>query len=203
MGKKPTYQELERTVKNLKKEFLTQMNTDRDPRHSEKEFRGLADLLPGTVFEMDLRGIITFVNSATLTATGYTEEDLEKGFEAITLLIPEDRERARENIRQLMNGEDIGTSRYTVQRKDGTRFPAIARSAPILRDGKVLGLRGFIVDISKSEQAEETLRESEEKYRQLFATESDAIIIFHADTGKFLDVNDAAVKLYGYSRVNF
>ena len=203
MGKKPTYQELERTVKNLKKEFLTQMNTDRDPRHSEKEFRGLADLLPGTVFEMDLRGIITFVNSATLAATGYTEEDLEKGFEAITLLIPEDRERARENIRQLMNGEDIGTSRYTVQRKDGTRFPAIARSAPILRDGKVLGLRGFIVDISKSEQAEETLRESEEKYRQLFATESDAIIIFHADTGKFLDVNDAAVKLYGYSRDEF
>ena len=52
-------------------------------------------------------------------------------------------------------------------------------------------------------EAAETLRESEEKYRQLFATESDAILVFYADTGEFLDVNAAALNLYGYSKDEF
>lgn len=45
--------------------------------------------------------------------------------------------------------------------------------------------------------------EGEEKYRQLFATVSDAIIVFDADTRRFLDVNEGALRLYGYSREEF
>jgi len=47
------------------------------------------------------------------------------------------------------------------------------------------------------------LRESEETYRQLFATVSDAIMIFDAETREFLDVNEAALKMYGYSKEEF
>ena len=52
-------------------------------------------------------------------------------------------------------------------------------------------------------QAEQAQRESEEKYRQVFATESDAIVVFYADTFEFIDVNDAALKLYGWTRNEF
>jgi len=52
-------------------------------------------------------------------------------------------------------------------------------------------------------RVEETLRESEEKYRQLFTTDTDAIVIFDAETRQFMDVNDAALKLYGYTREEF
>ncbi|MHC4981909.1 MAG: PAS domain-containing sensor histidine kinase [Planctomycetota bacterium] len=47
------------------------------------------------------------------------------------------------------------------------------------------------------------LRESEEKYRQLFSAESDAIVLFDADTKRIVDFNDAALELYGYSRDEF
>ena len=47
------------------------------------------------------------------------------------------------------------------------------------------------------------LRESEETYRQLFATVSDAIMIFDAETREFLDVNEAALKMYGYNKEEF
>jgi len=49
----------------------------------------------------------------------------------------------------------------------------------------------------------EALRESEGKYRQLFDTVSDAIMVLDAETKRFVDVNEATVSLYGYSREEF
>jgi PAS domain S-box-containing protein len=57
--------------------------------------------------------------------------------------------------------------------------------------------------IEGQKKAERALQESEEKYRKLFESESDAIIIFDSDTRQFFDVNDAAVRLYGYTREEF
>jgi len=53
------------------------------------------------------------------------------------------------------------------------------------------------------EQPEKELRESEEKYRQLFNTASDAIVVTNAKTLQILDANEACLKLYGYSRKEF
>lgn len=52
-------------------------------------------------------------------------------------------------------------------------------------------------------QAEEKLRESEERYRQLFESESDAVVIFDAETLELEDVNQAAEELFGYSKEEF
>jgi PAS domain S-box-containing protein len=50
---------------------------------------------------------------------------------------------------------------------------------------------------------EKRLQESEEKYRQLFETISDAIIIFDGETRKIIDVNDSCLSMYGYSKDEF
>jgi PAS domain S-box-containing protein len=47
------------------------------------------------------------------------------------------------------------------------------------------------------------LAESEEKYRRLFETVSDAAFVFDAETRQFVEVNEAALRLYGYSRAEF
>ncbi len=52
-------------------------------------------------------------------------------------------------------------------------------------------------------QAEEKLRDSEEKYHQLFESESDAIMVIDAETLRFDEANMAAQQLYGYSREEF
>ncbi|MDR3555054.1 MAG: PAS domain S-box protein [Syntrophobacteraceae bacterium] len=51
--------------------------------------------------------------------------------------------------------------------------------------------------------AEEVLQKSEKKYRELFKAESDALFLVERDTLKFLDVNPAAEKMYGYSRAEW
>jgi PAS domain S-box-containing protein len=55
----------------------------------------------------------------------------------------------------------------------------------------------------QNRQAEEKLRESEERYRQLFESESDAVVIFDAETLKLEDANQAALALFGYSKEQF
>jgi PAS domain S-box-containing protein len=55
----------------------------------------------------------------------------------------------------------------------------------------------------EAKRTETALTEGERKYRQLFATVSDAIIVFDAETRRFLDVNESALRLYGYTRDEF
>jgi two-component system, cell cycle sensor histidine kinase and response regulator CckA len=55
-------------------------------------------------------------------------------------------------------------------------------------------------DVTSRRRAEEALRESEERYRQLFVLESDAIFLIADETGQILEVNPAAALLYGYTR---
>jgi PAS domain S-box-containing protein len=58
-------------------------------------------------------------------------------------------------------------------------------------------------DVTEETRTQEELRESEEKYRLLFSTESDAILIFDADSKRVLEANAAASRLYGYSLEEF
>jgi len=203
MAGKSSCEDLKRRVRELEKEILDRNKVEAELRNSEERFRELAEHFPEIVFEMNERGLLTFVNKKSYEITGYGKEDVEKGFRGVNLFVPAHRKRAKANILELMKGGEVGISEYTARRKDGTEFPIMVRSTPILKDGRAVGLRGIILDITDRKQAEERLKESEEKYRQLFSTESDAILLFYADTGQFFDANDAASKLYGYTKEEF
>jgi diguanylate cyclase (GGDEF)-like protein/PAS domain S-box-containing protein len=56
------------------------------------------------------------------------------------------------------------------------------------------------IHLIEPDPAEVALRESEERYRQLFEAESDAIFLIENDTGMILEANEAAASLYGYTR---
>ncbi|HSB80303.1 MAG TPA: GAF domain-containing protein [Candidatus Methylomirabilis sp.] len=57
--------------------------------------------------------------------------------------------------------------------------------------------------VVEAKRTQAVLTEGEEKYRQLFATVSDAIVVFDAETRRFVDVNQRALRLYGYTRDEF
>ncbi len=203
MAVKPTYEELAQRVRDLEAKNLAAKNASRELRLEADRFREFAKMLPVILFNMDTANTITFVNRESLEFTGYSEEDLAKGFVATDLLVPADRERAGQNIGTLFGGEEVGTSEYTAQRKHGSTFPVLVRTTPVFTDGKVVGLRGFLLDLTEQKRTEEALRESEEKYRRLFLTVSDALLVLYTDTGEFVEVNDAALGMYEYSKEEF
>ncbi|MBN2688285.1 MAG: PAS domain S-box protein, partial [Deltaproteobacteria bacterium] len=168
-------------------------------RESEKKYRDLYDFLPIPVYEMDLEGTITSANLAIYEVFRGTEEDLKNGISVWRLLPPEEVERTKSNIQRLLAGEQVGGVEYTLMRLDGTTFPAIVISRVICYDGRPVGFRGAIVDITAIRQAEEALRESEEQYRALINGMKETVWVIDFD-GTIIDVNNTAVTLLGYSK---
>jgi PAS domain S-box-containing protein len=150
-------------------------------RESERKFREMADLLPQIVFETDAKGNFTFANRNAFKSTGYTPDDLENGLNVFKIFIPEDRDRGEKNIRRILGGEKLGGNEYTLLRKDGSTFPIIVFSSPIIRGGKPAGLRGVVIDITERKQAEEELRKREQYFQALIENSLDAVTILNAD----------------------
>ena len=129
-------------------------------KESEKKYRDLSELLPQPVFESDLNGNITFVNRIGLPIFGYNQEDVNNGLNIIQIIAPEDRERAIESNYQTLNGGKLTSKEFTAVKKDGTSFPIMVHSNPIIHDNNITGLRGVVVDISALKEAENKIKAS-------------------------------------------
>lgn len=127
---------------------------------SQERFRELAELLPETIFEMDTEGNLTFVNQNAFDHFGYSQEDLEQGLNGFDIIDSEDRTRARENAAKIINGEKLGLIEYRALRKDGSAFPVIIHTAAKVHEGKTLGLRGIVIDVTETKKLEAQLRQA-------------------------------------------
>jgi PAS domain S-box-containing protein len=150
----------------LNREMKERQRVEYALRESEERFREMAELMPQTVFETDVTGKLTFVNRNAFDNFGYSQTDFDRGVNSLEMVIPEDRERATENIAKIINGEDVGLNEYTALRKDGSTFPVMVHSATIVRDGETSGIRGFIIDITDRQNAEEERRRLETQFHQ-------------------------------------
>ncbi len=129
-------------------------------QESQERFRELAELLPESIFEMDPDGNLAFVNQKAFDLFGYSRDDFEAGLNCMDMLSPEERQRAGENIGRIMRGEKIGHTEYRMLKKDGTAFLAALRSSPIYRNGRPVGLRGVVIDMTESRMLEAQLRQA-------------------------------------------
>ena len=161
MTDKPSYEELERKILELEAKIAEFEKTEIKLRNSEKKFRELAELLPETIYEFDMEMKITFVNHNALEQFGYTREEFESGLSALNMVVPEDRPRATENIKKILNGNDLGLTEYTALRKDGATFSAMMHSTLILDRGMPMGVRGFLIDTTEKKNMEAQLRQAQ------------------------------------------
>ncbi len=170
-------------------------------QESEKKYRELADQLPVIVYEIDCKGKFTLVNKKGLEITGYSCADFENGLNILDMVAEKDREKARTRIQRTLNGEKVDYIEYTLLRKDGGTFPAIACANAIVREGKTTGLRGIVIDITERKKTEESLRESEEKFRNL--AEQSPNMIFINQKGRVVYVNREAEDAMGYKKEEY
>jgi PAS domain S-box-containing protein len=166
---------------------------------SEKRYRDLADSLPQTVFETDEHGKLTFVNRNAFDIFGYSQTDFERGMNAIEMLIPEDREKALEAMLIMKHGKTTGYNEYTALKKDGTTFPISIHANALIHESDFKGFRGILIDLTQAKKAEESLRESEEKFRRIFENIQDAYYESSLD-GTILEISPSIQNMSQYKR---
>jgi len=167
-------------------------------RESRRRFRDLASLLPQSVWEMDASGNFTFANHQALESHGYSPEDIDETLHVGQLFSADDRDRVAEDVQRILDGQDLGGVEYRALRKDGSTFPVLMYAAPVIREGKTVGLRGVTVDITERKEAESALMESEERFRSLAESASDAIISIDSNR-EVVHWNSAAESVFGYA----
>jgi len=163
---------------------------------SEQKYRELADTLPQTVFETDDQGLLVYVNKTGLSQFGYTLEESKNGLKVLSMLAPQYRERAGQNMVRRLKGGPAENQEYQALRKDGSTFPISIYASPVLEDGKIMGLRGVIVDVSERKKSEQILKESEARFRALAEASPAAIFAYRE---KFIYANPACQALTGYT----
>jgi PAS domain S-box-containing protein len=130
-------------------------------KESQERFKTLADSLPQTVYEADVNGKLTYVNAAAFDVFGYTREDFENGLNVVQMIVPEERARAVQKMRERAEGLPGEDLEYTAMRKDGSTFSVSVHSSAIVHDGEVTGLRGILVDISERKRMDAELAKAQ------------------------------------------
>lgn len=157
---------------------------------SERKYKEMLMLLPQTVYEADLTGRLTYINKAGTDMFGHTEEEVRNGLNVLETIVTEDHEKIRESIRKLLSGEITLGNQYMGQRKDGSTFPMQIFSRPIIDNGKAVGFRGVIFDLTQIKEVENNLRQSNELFKTLIESTPVPTTISDME-GKFLMVNKA------------
>lgn len=175
------------------RDVTERVNSERKRVALEERNRKILDLTPAATF-IHVGGKITYVNPASLEMFGaQCTEDLV-GRDLQDFLSPEDRGRAEERRKVLLEGKNMPVSDFRHLRLDGTAFESRASATVIDWEGET----GFLViarDVTDEIAAQKALQESEDRHRTITDASPDAIIV-HVDR-EIVFANNAAAEMFG------
>jgi diguanylate cyclase (GGDEF)-like protein/PAS domain S-box-containing protein len=177
----------------------TVIGSVRAARGQEQRFAMMIQATPAaTTVTRYEDGTFLEANRAALELFGRTHEEVI-GHTALSLGIwpnPLDRSRL---LQSMQAGEPISLYPLTISRKSGELRNILVSAAWIELDRQKQMLMSA-VDITDARRAEELLRRSEERFEKIFQASPDAIVISRLSDGRYLEVNQRWLELFGYSR---
>jgi two-component system cell cycle sensor histidine kinase/response regulator CckA len=174
-------------------------------RDREEHIRLLLDSTAEAIYGIDLHGHCTFANSSCARLLGYADPSQFLGknmHELVHHTRPDGTPYPANECRifqAFRNGEGSHVDDEVLWRADGSSFPAEYWSYPIRREGHLAGSVVMFLDVTGRKRAEETLRESEERFRQLAETINEVFWLSDPVSGQILYVSPAYETIWGQS----
>lgn len=175
---------------------------------SEERYRLVSELTSDYAYkdrvEADGSIIPEWFTESFTRITGYTLEETRAPEFWQRLLHPDDLPILLRHIQKILSGQpDADEMRVFTKGGEIRWLRDFANPIWDAGQGRVTGLYGAVQDVTESKRADENLRKSEERYRHLFENHPHPMWIYDRQTLAFLDVNEAAIAKYGFSRQEF
>ncbi|MEA1958553.1 MAG: PAS domain S-box protein, partial [Chloroflexota bacterium] len=166
-------------------------------RESEEKLRLIFESIEDGIVVIDTEGKILDLNESILHQAGYQNKSQLIGINAYEFVSPTDRSLVNEDMQRRLEGNPKARMEYAVRTKDGNYFET-ELTAATLRDenGDPTGYIGVLRDVTERKRAEEKLKESEKKYKELVESERD--VIFAIDAAGIITSVNSAVNAWGY-----
>ena len=167
-------------------------------KEHERRFSNLFENANDIVFIRNLEGNCISINNAVENIFGYTPEEM------LTLhwkdyIAPEHYEEVEKSIAEKVAGKDRSVYELNCITKDCRKITVEVNSCGIYEGDTLVGIQGISRDITERKKSENALRESEERFRELFENAND-LIYTHDLEGNFTTLNRAGEIITGYSR---
>ncbi len=169
----------------------------------EKYFRALTENALDILTILNAEGIFVYNSPSVTQLMGYDPRELV-GQSAFSFVHPDDLPQVLAAFGHgLQNPDRTVTIQFRFRHKDGSHRYLEAVGQSRLSDPEIAGVVINSRDVGYRRQAEAELRQSERQYRLIFDDNPIPMWVFDHETLKFLEVNDAAVQHYGYTREEF
>lgn len=187
-------------LEKLRSEVAARKRTEENLRQSEERYRSVINNAGDIIFTMSSEGNYLSLNPAFEKISGWPVQQWV-GQSFAPLVPPADLQLAFDILQKTLREEEVGTFELSVRKKNGDHFTGEFTITP-LKQGDSVILLGICRDVTERKQIEETLAESEQKYRAIFDTAPDAIITTDLE-GKITTLNSAVEKIIGWTPAEF
>lgn len=168
---------------------------------SEEKLSSIFDSDIDGIAYVDISGKVVRTNKKLMEMMGYKpNETVGKNILKLGDIEPKDIPKVAKAIKEVITtGKVIKNLDVTLIRKDGYRLSTKISAVPLKKEGKIIGIKTSIRDITESKRTLEELKESEEKYKAIFEGSTDGILVADTETKRFMFANPEICKITGYT----
>ncbi len=175
---------------------IIRVNYNEALRESRENLQTLFDTVTDLLFVLNDEGTILQTNSIACKKLGYTTDEII-GLNVMEIHPHERRTEAGEIISEMLSGKRDYCPIPLIT-KDGKLIPVETHVSIGIWGGKS-ALFGISRDITERKKTQKALMESQEMYKQLFESATDALFIINTTTGMIIEANKCALEMYGYN----
>ena len=162
-------------------------------------FERFAEMIPNGVFEISLKGKLTFANSNGLTKFGYTRDDMDKGLSIRNMFHESELKKLFNNLKKIDKPGVIISNEYLACTSDGEEIQVLSQTTGIYnKRGKLLGYRGVLTDITEKKKIQNEILREKIQLETLIESAPESIVQTSQD-GTIERVNREFIREFGYS----
>jgi PAS domain S-box-containing protein len=171
-------------------------------RESEQKLRNITENSTNMFYQHTTDHVLTYLSPQVKDILGYTVDEALIKWTELATDNPINEEGFKLTMNAIKTGKTQAKYNLELKHKSGRKVWVEVREAPLIENGKVIGIVGALSDVTKEKIAQDALKESEERYRKLFESSNVGIGI-STFQGEILDANNSMTNIFGYTYKQF